>query len=110
MLEHSIATMCVREYDFQVPYGVIETIGSDITSIKEKPIQKFFVNAGIYTLSPQIFEYIPKDTFYDMPTLFEELIKQNLKSTSFPLHEYWMDIGRISDFEQAQDEYYNVFK
>ncbi len=109
MHERSVATMCVREYDFQVPYGVIETNGSNITSIKEKPIQKFFVNAGIYTLSPQVFEYIPQNTFYDMPTLFDELIKKELKSTSFPLHEYWMDIGRISDFEQAQNEYGSVF-
>ena len=107
--ENSVATMCVREYEYQVPYGVIETKGSIVTSIKEKPIQKFFVNAGIYTLSPQVFEYIPKNEFYDMPTLFEELIKNNLKPISFPIHEYWMDIGRISDFEQAQNEFSNVF-
>lgn len=107
--ENSVATMCVREYDYQVPYGVIETNGSDITSIKEKPIQSFFVNAGIYTLSPQVFELIPKNEFYDMPTLFEKLIEKKLKTISFPVHEYWMDIGRISDFEQAQVEYSEVF-
>jgi dTDP-glucose pyrophosphorylase len=107
--ENSVATMCVREYDYQVPYGVIETDGSNIVSIKEKPVQKFFVNAGIYILSPQIFEFIPKNKFYDMPTLFNELIKQNLKTISFPVHEYWLDIGRVSDFEQAQSEYFGVF-
>ncbi|MEA2051168.1 MAG: nucleotidyltransferase family protein [Campylobacterota bacterium] len=107
--ENSVATMCVREYDYQVPYGVIETNGSDITSIKEKPIQSFFVNAGIYTLSPQVFELIPKNEFYDMPTLFEDIIQKSLKTISFPVHEYWMDIGRISDFEQAQVEYSEVF-
>jgi len=109
MNEHSVATMCVREYDYQVPYGVIETQGSKIVSIKEKPIHKFFVNAGIYVLSPQIFKYIPKDEFYDMPTLFEDIIKDKLKSISFPIHEYWLDIGRMSDFEQAQNEYGEIF-
>jgi len=109
LLEHAAATMCVREYDYQVPYGVIETEGSCITSIKEKPIHKFFVNAGIYLLSPQVFEYIPKNEFYDMPTLFEEIIKDKLKSISFPIHEYWLDIGRMSDFERAQNEYSEVF-
>ena len=109
MMEHSVATMCVREYDYQVPYGVIETDGSKIVSIEEKPIHKFFVNAGIYTLSPQVFEYIPKNEFYDMPTLFEDIIKDELKSISFPIHEYWLDIGRMSDFEQAQNEYGEVF-
>ncbi|WP_373072016.1 nucleotidyltransferase family protein [Sulfurimonas sp.] len=107
--ENSVATMCVREYDYQVPYGVIETDGSNITSIKEKPVQKFFVNAGIYALSPQVFEYIPKNEFYDMPTLFEDIIKEKLKTISFPVHEYWLDIGRMSDFEQAQSEYFGVF-
>lgn len=108
-LENSIATMCVREYDYQVPYGVVETNGSNITSIKEKPVQKFFVNAGIYTLSPQVFDYIPKNEFYDMPTLFEKLINEKLKTISFPVHEYWLDIGKMSDFEQAQSEYIKVF-
>lgn len=107
--ENSVATMCVREYDYQVPYGVIETDGSNITSIKEKPVHKFFVNAGIYTLSPQVFEYIPKNEFYDMPTLFEDIIKDKLKTISFPVHEYWLDIGRMSDFEQAQSEYFGIF-
>jgi len=109
LIEHSVATMCVREYDYQVPYGVIETEGSNIISIKEKPVHKFFVNAGIYVLSPQVFEYIPKDEFYDMPTLFEDIIKDKLKSISFPIHEYWLDIGRMSDFEQAQNEYGEIF-
>jgi dTDP-glucose pyrophosphorylase len=107
--ENAIATMCVREYDFQVPYGVVQTQGSSITSIEEKPVQKFFVNAGIYTLSPQVFQYIPENQFYDMPTLFEDLIKKNLKTISFPVHEYWLDIGRIEEFEKANNEYNEVF-
>lgn len=107
--ENAVATMCVREYDFQVPYGVIELENSRIVSIQEKPVQKFFVNAGIYVLSPQVFEYIPKNEFYDMPTLFEKLIKSNLNPLSFPIHEYWLDIGRIEEFEKANNEYDEVF-
>jgi dTDP-glucose pyrophosphorylase len=107
--ENSDATMCVREYDFQVPYGVIEVDNQQITSIVEKPIHKFFVNAGIYVLSPSILNIIPKNTFYDMPTLFDELIKQQKNILSFPIHEYWLDIGRMGDFKQAQDEYGKIF-
>lgn len=103
------ATMCVREYDLQVPYGVIELQGNEITNIIEKPIHKFYVNAGIYVLSPNVLELIPEDTFYDMPTLFEELIKLNKKTCSFPIHEYWLDIGRLRDFEKANKEYYEIF-
>ncbi|RDX35496.1 CBS domain-containing protein [Arcobacter sp. HD9-500m-PIT-SAG03] len=108
-IENSIATMAVREYEYQIPYGVVEVDESKIASIQEKPIQKFFVNAGIYILSPRVLENIPKDEFYDMPTLFDKLIQENKKALSFPVHEYWMDIGRMDEFQQAQSEYFRVF-
>lgn len=107
---NSNATMCVREYDFQVPYGVIETQNDKITSIVEKPVHKFFVNAGIYLLSPEILTRIPKDTFYDMPTLFNELIEEKKCVLSFPVHEYWLDIGHMEDFQKAQLEYKHLYK
>lgn len=107
--EKSFATMCVREYDYQVPYGVVDTKGSTILSIKEKPLYKFFVNAGIYVLSPQALNFIPKNQFYDMPTLYEEVLQKKLKSVSFPIYEYWLDIGQISDFKKAQSEYHEIF-
>ena len=107
---NSTSTMCVREYDFQVPYGVIKTKDDKIESISEKPIHKFFVNAGIYLLSPEVLEFIPNNTFYDMPTLFEELIEKDYNVLSFPIHEYWLDIGRVVDYERANNEYANVFK
>jgi len=105
----SIGTMCVREYDFQVPYGVVNIKDSKILSIEEKPTHKFFVSAGIYMLSPEILEYIPINEFYDMPTLFEKLISKNKKIISFPLREYWLDIGRLEEYKKANDEYDEVF-
>ena len=72
---NAIATMAVREYDFQVPYGVVNIKNDKIISIAEKPIHKFFVSAGIYILNPETIDYIPKNRFYDMPVLFENLIK-----------------------------------
>ncbi|WP_428024992.1 nucleotidyltransferase family protein [Arcobacter sp.] len=106
---HSIGTMCVREYDLQVPYGVVNIENSNILSIEEKPVHKFFVNAGIYMLSPEALDYIPKNTFYDMPTLFDKLIKEEKKIVSFPIREYWLDIGRIEEYKRANDEYDKVF-
>ena len=35
------ATMCVREYDFQVPYGVVKIDDYQLVSLKEKPMQRF---------------------------------------------------------------------
>lgn len=106
---NSIGTMCVREYDFQVPYGVVNIKDSKIVSIEEKPIHKFFVSAGIYMLSHKVLEYIPQNQFFDMPTLFEKLISLNENTVSFPLREYWLDIGRIEEYERANQEYSEVF-
>ncbi|KOS66768.1 alcohol dehydrogenase [Lysinibacillus contaminans] len=103
--QNSVATMCVREYEFQIPYGVIETKGTDLISIKEKPVHRSFVNAGIYVLSPEVFDYIPNDTYYDMPTLFETLIEYGMKTSVFPIHEYWLDIGQVDDFHRANQKY-----
>jgi len=109
-LEHqAIATMGVREYEYQVPFGVVNVKNEKIISIDEKPIHKFFVNAGIYILNPETIDIIPKNEFFDMPTLFEKLIGQNKNAISFPIREYWLDIGRIEQFEQAQMEYKRIF-
>ena len=105
----AMATMCVREYDFQIPYGVVNVKDSEILSIDEKPTHKFFVNAGIYMLDPKAIELIPQNEFYDMPTLFEKLIARQEKTVSFPLREYWLDIGRIEEYEKANLEYHEVF-
>jgi len=106
---NALATMGVREYDFQVPYGVVNLDEHRITSIEEKPVQKFFVSAGIYILSSEALKYIPNNVFYDMPTLFESMISDKKKTISFPIREYWLDIGRLSDFEQANSEYHRFF-
>jgi len=108
-LNKSMGTMCVREYDFQVPFGVVNLDGHDIQSIVEKPIHNFFVSAGIYMLDPQCIDLIPEDEFYDMPTLFDALITQAKNVISFPLSEYWLDIGRLEEYEKANNDYDGVF-
>jgi dTDP-glucose pyrophosphorylase len=101
----SDATMCVREYNFQVPYGVVNINNDDILSVEEKPSYKFFISAGIYMLSPNILEQIPKNQYLDMPTLFELLIQKHKTVKSFPVYDYWIDIGRIDDYDKANLEY-----
>lgn len=107
---NSMATMCVREYEYQVPYGVIKTSGHELLNIEEKPSYQYFVNAGIYVLNPEILEFIPKNEFYDMPTLFKNLIDRRLHTSVYPIREYWLDIGRMQDFEKANNEFNEVFQ
>ncbi|PPB58001.1 alcohol dehydrogenase [Campylobacter hyointestinalis subsp. hyointestinalis] len=109
MINKSSATMCIREYSMQVPYGVVNLKDNKICSIKEKPIHKFFVSAGIYMLSPSVLDFIPHGKFYDMPSLFDVLLSKNLGIHPFPIREYWLDIGRIEEYKKANEEYDEVF-
>ncbi|MGJ3259922.1 MAG: nucleotidyltransferase family protein [Rhodospirillales bacterium] len=101
------ATMCVRQYDIQVPFGVIETQGAAIQMIDEKPVQRFLVNAGIYVLDPGIIELIPADRCFDMTELFSAAIEARRKTAAFPVYEYWLDVGRLDDLEKANLDFKN---
>ncbi len=103
--ENAVATMVVREDHYQVPYGVVEVDGTQIVDVKEKPMQRHLVNAGIYVLSEQSLANIPRDTYYDMPTHFTKLAANGHRTAAFPLHEYWVDIGRLDELERAQREW-----
>jgi dTDP-glucose pyrophosphorylase len=103
------ALMCVREYNFQVPYGVVTIDQHRLKSIDEKPIQRFFVNAGIYVLEPEVLELIPKNKHLDMTTFFELIIGKGYETVAFPIREYWMDIGRFDDYQRANSDYKEVF-
>lgn len=108
--QDAAATMAVREYTYTVPYGVIDYDGDRIRRITEKPTQNFYVAAGIYALSPEAVERVDREEFFDMPDLFNQLIQANKKTTIYPIRDYWMDIGRIDDFHQAQDDYGSMFE
>jgi dTDP-glucose pyrophosphorylase len=100
-------TVGVRQYDLQVPYGVIETDGVQVKQVNEKPIYSFFVNAGIYLLEPNVRQFIPNGEKYDMTELIERLTHEGRSVISFPIIEYWLDIGEPSDYRRAQEEFEN---
>ena len=102
---YSHATMGVREYTTQIPYGVVNTLDNKITSIEEKPSLSFKVSAGIYILSPNSLSLIPRDKFFDMPALFEaSLEKKDYNTLSYLIEDYWIDIGRKEEYDRANSE------
>lgn len=103
------ATMCVREYQHQLPYGVVQSEGTRFSAIVEKPSQSYFINAAIYVLEPQVLNRVPKGRKLDMPNLFEMLASEGKESAVFPIREYWLDIGQIQDLEQARLDYPKIF-
>jgi dTDP-glucose pyrophosphorylase len=107
--QNGIATMCVTEYEYQVPYGVVQTNDHQVVSMVEKPTNKFFVNAGIYVITPDLIRKVVKNQVVDMPTLISEQIENGDKVSVFPIHEYWRDIGKWNDYNQAQIDVENDF-
>ena len=107
--QKTIATMCVRKYEQKVPYGVVNFQKQRLLSVDEKPMQKMFVNAGIYVLDPIVLDGMQTEEYIDMNELFDELINQKLPVAVFPIREYWLDIGRAEDFETAHGAYQEFF-
>lgn len=103
--EHdAVATMGVREYDLQVPYGVVNLESGVIRAIEEKPVRTFQVNAGLYVLDPAATAVVRGEGIADMPDLFRLLVARGSKTVAFPVREYWRDVGRLSDLDGANAE------
>ncbi|MBL4691940.1 MAG: nucleotidyltransferase family protein [Magnetovibrio sp.] len=102
-------TVCVREYTYSVPYGVLETEGPYLRSLVEKPQRQALVNAGIYVISPEVFDRIKPDEPIDITDIINQLLEEGLQPAVFPVHEYWIDIGQKHDIERAMKEFSDVF-
>ncbi len=102
--QESRLTVGVRKYEVAVPFGVIEADGTRVTRLVEKPSLPFFINAGVYLVEPGVVDAIPPDRKVDMTDIIEDLIRQGQTVTSFPIHEYWMDIGRVEDYLRASED------
>ena len=107
--EENDVTVAVRQEHVKIPFGVSTIEGTRITKIDEKPDFAFFVNAGIYVFKPDLLRMVPKDTPMEMPSLLNQCIRQCKKVGSFPVHEYWIDIGRPSELQRANAEYKDNF-
>ncbi|MEN6349502.1 MAG: nucleotidyltransferase family protein [Syntrophomonas sp.] len=99
------ATMCVRAHSMKIPYGVVSVSQQRLDGIDEKPRQQFLVNAGIYVLNPAVLKIVPHGSFFDMNELFLSLIRNQKEAAVFPIREYWIDIGRIEEYERANIDF-----
>ncbi|QEK11319.1 CBS domain-containing protein [Crassaminicella thermophila] len=102
-------TIGTKKYDIEIPYGVIETDGIEVKSLREKPKIDFFINGGIYCINPAVIEFIPDNQYYDITELINKLLIEKFDVGSFPIREYWLDIGQMPDYERAVIDYYDIF-
>lgn len=106
----AMATMCVREYDIEVPYGVVEVENSRVRRLQEKPVLTHFINAGIYVLEPALLARLEPGKACDMPSLLQGAMGNGESVVAFPIREYWLDIGRLDDFAKANGDFARVFQ
>jgi NDP-sugar pyrophosphorylase family protein len=99
------ATVCVRNHETLIPYGVVNTEDGQVYSFVEKPVLKHYVNAGIYVITPDLLDLLPVGGPIDMPQLLELALKEKLSVAAFPIHEYWIDAGLPETFEQANGDW-----
>ena len=96
-------TLCVKNEEYTIPFGVVKSDGSKVLSIEEKPTQNVLVNAGIYIMDPSLLRYMNRNEYLDMPTFISQLKSKNIDSSTCFIHEYWLDIGRKETLAQAQE-------
>lgn len=96
----------VMPYDF----GNISFNGEFITKIEEKPNIITYALAGVYILKPEILQYIPKDTYYGIDMLLQYMLENKLPIAKYDIEEYWIDIGRMDDYEKAREDYKKIGK
>ena len=98
-------TISTNIYEHQVPYGVLNTKAGKLLDIEEKPLQQFEISAGIYMINRTVINnFVEKNIEIDMPDLVSQALKSNGSVGTFPIHEYWLDIGKRNDFDKAQSE------
>jgi len=103
---HADATMCVRSYDIEIPFAVVNSDQQKLTSLEEKPVYNYLVNAGIYILENKLLELLPNNAYMDMTEYFKMLISRNFQTIVFPIRESWLDVGRDSDYNLANQIYH----
>jgi len=103
-------TVCSKEFSYNIPYGVLEVSGMEIRAVSEKPSYSYRVSAGIYAVNPTILDYIPKGQYFDITDLMSKVLNNKKRLITFPIGEYWLDIGLPNDYKQANLDFLDHFE
>lgn len=96
-------TMAAVPYTVSIPFAIMETEGSKVTGLTEKPTYNYFANAGVYMMRREVISRIPHGEYVDAPDFIEEVIRQGGMVEYFPIEGRWIDIGSPDDFRTANE-------
>lgn len=102
-------TACVKSYQHEIPFGVVQVENERLTAIVEKPVVSHLVSAGIYVLNPSVINRLIADSDIDMPELISHLLENKIPVSCFPLHEDWIDVGSSSQLDRVNLQHSNIF-
>ena len=105
MMQDSMLTVGIKQIIMPYAFGNIFFEGDTVTGIEEKPDLLTYALAGIYMLRPEVLLYIPPNEYYGMDKLIQFMLKNNKRVSKYEIAEYWLDVGRMDDYEKAQAEY-----
>lgn len=99
--ERAAMTVGVSTHQVDIPYGEFTLHGPRVTRVEEKPRKEFPINAGIYLLDPSVIELIPAGEYFDATDMIRALLDRECVVAAHLIREYWLDVGRLPDLEQA---------
>ena len=105
------AELVVLTKEIRTPFsfGNVKSEGDCLIDVEEKPNFRFEILAGIYVIKPALMPLIPKNIPYGIDMLIKDMLAAKMKVGKYLMQEYWLDIGQIADFQQAQEVYKEHF-
>lgn len=98
----ALATIALTKQEMQLEYGIVEMENNEILGFREKPQYNFLINAAIYVFEPEVFNYIKKQEDF-AKHVFPRLLAAKKKINPYIFDEYWVDVGRVSDYERLNE-------
>jgi len=108
--KNELLTLAIKKEVLPFAFGNISFEGDIVTNVEEKPDIVTYILTGIYVMKPEILNIIPENKYYGIDTLIKDMISKEMKIIKYEMGEYWLDIGRLNDYEQAQYIYKKHFK
>ena len=107
--KETLLSISVKKIVMPYAFGNIYFNDDLVIGIEEKPDIITYALAGIYVMKPDILDFIPYNEFYGMDTLIKKMLSDQMPISKYELKEYWLDIGRIDDYELAQKDFQKNF-
>jgi mannose-1-phosphate guanylyltransferase len=96
-------TIATAKRTTRMDFGVIEDCNGHVARFREKPNLTHLVSMGIYCMEPDVLNHIPNGVPFGFDDLVFRMLEKQLPVGTFLHSGLWLDIGRVEDFQKAQE-------